>query len=92
MGKAKKEPDYDLHTRLNIQRAGYFKSALFHHSKVICEYIEDDEDIYAGNIIDLVADMMHFCAQRGFDFEDICFRAGVHFDREIQHALEENHG
>lgn len=79
----------DSYSKLNIARAGYFKEALIQHSKIICEYIEDDKDIYDGNVIDLVADMMHFCAQRGFDFDDICFRAGVHFDREIQHALEE---
>jgi hypothetical protein len=66
----------------NIQRAAWAKAAVLGYSvaKDETRFLYDEEESVFG---DMLADLMHYAAQAGFDFDDHIARAGMHYEAEL---------
>lgn len=64
---------------MNKDRARWAETALqAFEAECMAGAQEDDQTIMA----DMVADLMHFCAQRGLEWSDILATASEHFEVE----------
>lgn len=76
--------NYRTHA-MNAERAGWAEAALREFERqCMCGAGEDDATIMG----DLVADLMHYCAQNNLDWAAILATAGSHFEFEAENEDE----
>jgi hypothetical protein len=63
----------------NEERANRIVSVMHEYCQVLEGRVFNDDD---GDITDLLADLMHFCEQKGFDFEKSLRMARTHYSAE----------
>lgn len=69
----------ERHHPMNVERAEQSEQALIAYCPIFKELSQDDREIVCS---DLLCALMHWCHQRGVDFEDVRRLAGEHFYAE----------
>jgi hypothetical protein len=68
-------------TAMNMKRRRWTEQALATFATATGQTLKHDEPEIVG---DFLADLMHYCAQRGIDFEDRLRNGRMHFSEESQ--------
>lgn len=63
----------------NEDRAARIATVMHEYCQVLEGRVFNDDD---GDIVDMLADVMHFCNSKGFNFEELLRMAQVHFEAE----------